>query len=162
MWIDSIALNTSRPLFASARLRRAVNYAIDRRALVREGGLNFLLAALPTDQYVPPGMPGFADARIYPFRPNLEKARRLARSERHTATLFAFSDSASAPQLAEIIKSNLKRIGIDVEVKLFKRTVYLRQAGVRHARDGIRRRRRRSGRTSSASLTVERSTRAPT
>ena len=123
MWLDSVALNTSRPLFASARLRRAVNYAIDRTALARQGGINFLLPALPTDQYLPPGMPGFADARIYPFRPNLEKARRLAGPEHRTAILHAFSDSALGPQLAEIIKSNLKRIGIDVEIRLFKRTV---------------------------------------
>jgi YVTN family beta-propeller protein len=123
MWVDRIELNTSRPLFASARLRRAVNYAIDRQALARQGGINFLLPALPTDQYLPPGMPGFVDARIYPFRPNLEKARKLAGSEHRTATLHAFSDSASGPQLAQIVKSNLKRIGIDVEIKLFKRTV---------------------------------------
>src|SRR5262249_14977021 len=31
------ALNTNRPLFASARVRRAVNYAIDRRALAKQG-----------------------------------------------------------------------------------------------------------------------------
>jgi YVTN family beta-propeller protein len=123
MWLDHISLNTSRPLFASARLRRAVNYAIDRTALARQGGINFLLRASPTDQYLPPGMPGFADARLYPFRPNLEKARRLAGPEHRTATLHAYSDSASAPQLAQIVKSNLKRIGIDVEIKLFKRTV---------------------------------------
>ena len=123
MWVDHISLNTSRPLFASARLRRAVNYAIDRTALARQGGINFLLPALPTDQYLPPGMPGFADARIYPLRPNLETARRLAGPEHRTATLYAYSDSASAPQLAQIVKSNLKRIGIDVEINLFKRTV---------------------------------------
>jgi YVTN family beta-propeller protein len=123
LWLDSITLNTSRPLFASSRMRRAVNYAIDRTALARQGGVNFLLPARPTDQYLPAGMPGFTDARIYPFRPNLEKARRLAGPEHRTATLYAFSDSASGPQLAEIVKSNLKRIGIDVEIKLFKRTV---------------------------------------
>jgi ABC-type oligopeptide transport system substrate-binding subunit len=68
-------------------------------------------------------MPGFADARIYPLRPNLEKARRLAGPGHRTAILHAFSDSASAPQLAQIVKRNLKRIGIDIEIQLFKRTV---------------------------------------
>ena len=51
------SLNTSRPLFRdNPRLRRAVNFAIDRRALARTlGGPQF---ATPTDQYLPPGMPG--------------------------------------------------------------------------------------------------------
>src|SRR6266540_1674447 len=31
-----LALNTSRPLFADVNLRKAVNYAIDRRALLRQ------------------------------------------------------------------------------------------------------------------------------
>jgi YVTN family beta-propeller protein len=129
LWLDHLTLNTSRPLFASARLRRAVNYAIDRSALARQGGLNFLLPARPTDQYLPPGMPGFTDARIYPFRPSLEKARRLAGPERRTAILHAYSDSALGAQLAQIVKTNLKRIGIDVEIKLFKRTVIFGKRG---------------------------------
>jgi YVTN family beta-propeller protein len=36
--IDTIDLNTSRPLFASKNMRRAVNYAVDRRALAANGG----------------------------------------------------------------------------------------------------------------------------
>ena len=37
--LDFMVLNTHRPLFRNARLRRAVNYAIDRRALARLGEL---------------------------------------------------------------------------------------------------------------------------
>ena len=129
MWVDFIALNTSRPLFASARMRRAVNYAVDRRALARQGGINYLLPATPTDQYLPPGMPGFVDARIYPFRPNLDKARRLAGRQHRTAILYGLSDSATGPGLAETVKNNLRRLGIDVEVKLFRRTVVFGKRG---------------------------------
>jgi len=51
-------LNTDRPLFrGNARLRRAVNYAIDRVALAGEHGYR---AARPTDQYLPIGFPGSA------------------------------------------------------------------------------------------------------
>jgi len=32
-----LALNTGRPLFSDVRLRKALNYAIDRRALARIG-----------------------------------------------------------------------------------------------------------------------------
>jgi YVTN family beta-propeller protein len=125
--VDQIALNTSRPLFSSTTVRQAVNYAIDRRALARQGGLELKLPSRPTDRYLPPGMPGFEDARLYPLRPNLAKARRLAGGERRTAVLYAY-DRPPAPQLAEIVKSNLKAIGIDVEVKLFAKGVLFERA----------------------------------
>ena len=46
-------LNTSRPLFRNnPKLRQAVNFAVDRRALARERGASH--AARPTDQYLLP------------------------------------------------------------------------------------------------------------
>ena len=51
--VDYLELNTSRAPFSLARMRRAVNYAIDRRALARAGGINNGLPAIPTDQYLP-------------------------------------------------------------------------------------------------------------
>ena len=124
--VDHVALNTSRPLFSSARTRRAVNYAIDRRALERQGGINILLRSSPTDQYLPPGVPGFQDARIYPFGPNLEKAKRLAGGQRRTAVLYAYNEPDSA-RVAQIVKNNLKAIGIDVDIKLFSRGVFFKR-----------------------------------
>ena len=59
-------------------MRRAVNYAIDRRALARHP-IPEALAGRPTDQHIPPGWPGFRDAAIYPLGgPDLATARRLA------------------------------------------------------------------------------------
>ena len=68
-----IVLNTHRPLFRDVRLRRATNYAIDRRKLNEIVG-----DMLPSDQYLPFDMPGFKDVDIYPFTPNVSAARRLA------------------------------------------------------------------------------------
>ncbi len=76
-------LNTHRPLFRDVRLRQAVNYAIDRRKLAEIAG-----DMQPTDQYLPPGMPGFKDVDIYPFTPNVSAARRLAGTQRRTAILY--------------------------------------------------------------------------
>jgi peptide/nickel transport system substrate-binding protein len=54
------ALNVSRPLFRNnPRLRRAVNFAVDRTALLRV--LGGRLAGQRTDQYLPSGLPGFED-----------------------------------------------------------------------------------------------------
>ena len=110
-----LTFNTSRPPFSSTRLRRAVNYAIDRRALSRPGPWTGL-PAVPTDQYLPPGMPGFRDARLYPSTPDLAKARRLAGPERRTVVLYVLSDPTFV-RFAEIVKANLSRIGIDVQIK---------------------------------------------
>lgn len=112
---DYLLFNTARPVFSSRRLRRAVNFAIDRRALAEAGGVGNGLPARPTDQYVPPGMPGFVEADIYPFKPDLRTARRLAGPLRRTVHLYT-PRGDSTEQLAEIVKSNLKAIGMDVDV----------------------------------------------
>lgn len=109
------ALNTSRPLFADASMRKAVNYAIDRRALVRiSPNLD-----KPIDQYLPPGAGGYRNANIYPLdRPDLAKAKALAAGRGGHAIMLA-SDGPAAIQRAQVVKNELKAIGIDVEVKFF-------------------------------------------
>ena len=53
----SFVFNTRRGPFTDPRLRRAVNFAMDRRALARNTGGSE--AGRPTDQIIPPGIPGF-------------------------------------------------------------------------------------------------------
>ena len=72
---DFLDLNTHRPLFANARLRRAVNYAINRRALARLGDGSLPVPQRATAQYLPPDIPGATNAHGYPLTPDLDKAR---------------------------------------------------------------------------------------
>ena len=95
--VDMVRLNTSRPLFASARMRRAVNYAVDRQALAANGG-SFYAHATVAQMYLPPGVPGFRDEHIYPLRPDLPTARRLAGPGRHTAMLYCICGAAAREQ----------------------------------------------------------------
>ena len=92
----AFALNTSRPLFRNnPRLRQAVNHAIDRAAFRRATGAPSVSRL--TDQYLPPEMPGYTNARIYPLeRPNLRKARALAkgRTRGGKAVLYTFDGPA--------------------------------------------------------------------
>jgi ABC-type transport system substrate-binding protein len=113
--VDYVAFNTSRPPFSSARLRRAVNYALDRRALAREGLLTGL-PAQPTDQYLPPTLPGYRDARIYPQSPDVARARRLAGPRRRSAVLYT-AGYTNHVRFAEILKANLRAIGMEVEIR---------------------------------------------
>jgi ABC-type transport system substrate-binding protein len=123
-------LNVSRPLFRNnPRLRRAVNFVIDRSAVQRavEGPLGGRL----TDQYLPPGLPGFRDARIYPLkRPNLRRALTLARG--HTRSGKAVLYTLEVPSFiaaGQIIRRNLAKIGLDVEVKGIPPSAYYQRLG---------------------------------
>ena len=118
-------LNTSRPLFRNnPRLRRAVNFAIDRAAVRAALGSPFSLRL--SDQYLPPGLPGFRDDRIYPLgRADVRKARTLAHGVRRggKAVLYA-PDIPFHIAAAQVIKRNLARIGLEVEIKGIPITAY--------------------------------------
>jgi peptide/nickel transport system substrate-binding protein len=114
---DFLALNTHRPLLRDTRLRQAVNYAIDRRALAAIGSA-YPYALRPTDQYLPAGLFGFRDVSVYPFTPDLAKARRLAGDKRRTAVFYTCNHSP-CDRMAQVVRSNLAAIGIDVQVKTF-------------------------------------------
>jgi YVTN family beta-propeller protein len=113
-----IVLNTHRPLFADVRMRQAVNYAIDRRSLARVGNPFNPLPERATDQYLPPGVPGFTDVRIHSLAPDLPRARRLAGGKRRSAVLYVCNVSP-CDKIAQLIRANLAAIGIDVQIKSF-------------------------------------------
>ena len=124
------ALNTSRPLFReNPRLRQAVNFAIDRAALRRAGSGRH--ESRLTDQYLPPGMPGFRDADIYPLDgPDLRRARELARGNtRSGRALLATVDSPEQLAFAQSVKQSLAQIGLEVEIKGFPLPAYFGRLG---------------------------------
>lgn len=112
-------LNTHRPLFADARLRQAVNYAINRTALAQLGYGGGKLPDLASDSYLPPDMPGYRNVHVYPLTPDLVKARQLAQGHTGATAVLYTCDLAPCPQQAQIIKTDLGSIGIKVEVKGF-------------------------------------------
>jgi ABC-type transport system substrate-binding protein len=117
--IRMLAFNTSRPLFRNnPRLRRAVNFALDRNELLTTSGGP--LVGRVTDQYLPQGIPGFRDARIYPDEGNLARARELARGHLRggKAVLYTTGTNPLPVQAAQIAARQLARIGLDVTVKL--------------------------------------------
>ena len=116
--LDFFDLNTHRPLFRDVRLRQAVNYAVDRRALARLGSLADPLPDQPVDHYLPPGVPGFTNTHAYPLTPDLAKARALAGGKVRTAVLYTCNLQPCDEQ-AQIIKNNLAAIGMHVDVRAF-------------------------------------------
>jgi YVTN family beta-propeller protein len=116
--LDYFYLNTHRPLFADVRLRRAASYAVDRRALAHLGEPFDLLPDRPTDHYLPPGVPGYSEAHVYPLGPAPAKARTLAQGAGRTAVLYT-CDFYPCAQQAEILKTDLEAIGLHLVVKQF-------------------------------------------
>jgi ABC-type oligopeptide transport system substrate-binding subunit len=125
---DYVALNTSRSAFASAKLRKAVNFAIDRPQMLRQRGA---FAGKRTDQILPPGMGGFKDAKIYPLKgADYRTAKRLAGNSCKNVTLYT-ATSPTGQNLAQVLKFNLTQIGCDVNVKSFVGFAIYTAAGTR-------------------------------
>ena len=99
-------------------MRQAVNYAIDRQALAQLGDAFSPLPAQPTDHYLPPGMPGFRDAHVYPMTPDVVKARSWRSGGGRTAVLYT-CDFSPCPEQAQIVKTDLAAIGLQVQIKTF-------------------------------------------
>jgi peptide/nickel transport system substrate-binding protein len=120
-----LAFNHDRPLFGgptrlgNVRLKKAINFAIDRRALMNQYGAH---AGAVHDQLLPPTIRGFRDVSIYPRRPDLARARTLAEGALRSSiqgTLYCTSRSP-APQVCQLVQSNLRAIGLNIDVRLHR------------------------------------------
>ncbi|MGA9161280.1 MAG: ABC transporter substrate-binding protein, partial [Actinomycetota bacterium] len=106
------AFNASRPPFSDPDVRRAAALAIDREALAEIWG------NAPTDQLLPPVMPGFKNLELYPLDGSgLGEARALMRGRTVTAVMAVPAGSDRSRQEAEVVRSNLAPIGITVEIE---------------------------------------------
>ena len=112
-----LVLNTHRSLFGDERMRQAVSYAVNRRALAQLGDWG-ALSDRPTSQYLPPPLPGSTAAEIYPLTPNVARARALATGRGRTAVLYT-CDWRVCFQQAQVLKNNLAAIGLRVAIKVF-------------------------------------------
>jgi ABC-type oligopeptide transport system substrate-binding subunit len=127
-----LAMNHDRPLFGggalgNVRLKKAVNFAIDRGAMIRQRGA---FAGIPTDQYLPKSMRGYREATIYPSRPNTSRALQLARGQtREGNGVFYCANRSPAPETCQIAQANLEQIGLKFDIKLFPRAVQFTKTG---------------------------------
>ena len=127
-----LAMNHDRRLFGgggngNVRLKKAVNYAIDRQAVLSQGGA---YAGVTNDQYMPPTMRGFRNVAIYPRRPNLSQARNLANGQQRGGDgVFYCSNRAPSPARCQVVQANLRNIGLNMDIRLFPRATQFELAG---------------------------------
>jgi len=135
-----LAMNNDRPLIkGNLALRQAVNWAIDRRAMINQRGFGSGSRAV---QILPPGMPGYrlcktGPAPCYPINitaATVAKAQALAKGHIGDGKAILYSSNRGAnPLIAQIVQFNLKQIGLNVEVDLFSRAVQIEKEGTRGA-----------------------------
>jgi len=108
-----LVLNNERPTFKNVAARKAVNWAIDRPALLRTRGK---FGGQRTDQILPPALPGFKNATLYPLKgSNPEQAKKIY-SGGGDITLM-HTTSAAAVNYGQIAKYNLEQAGFKVTLK---------------------------------------------
>jgi peptide/nickel transport system substrate-binding protein len=120
-------LNTQKAPFDNLKVREAVNYAVDPEAL----RLIYAGQMAPTDQILPPGMPGYRKFDLYPH--NMRKAHRLIR-EAHPSDrqITVWTDSESPNNLAGIYyKGVLQDLGFRVHLKIVNPDAYFTVIGSR-------------------------------
>ena len=117
-------MNTNLAPFNNVKARQAVNFALDRNALVNFFGGPVL--ASPVCQVLPPGFPGHVDYCPYTASPggtwsapDIEKAKALVEesgTKGQTVTIIA-EDTAVSKAIGTYMQSVLTEIGYVAEVK---------------------------------------------
>jgi peptide/nickel transport system substrate-binding protein len=122
-------LNTRVAPFDDVRVRKAVNLATDRSAIVRLWGGSEL--ARPTCQLLPPGYPSYRPYCPYTSRvqssgiwtgPDVARARRLVRAARATDVEVAVAVNADDPRkvaTARYFTQLLARLGFRARLRLY-------------------------------------------
>jgi peptide/nickel transport system substrate-binding protein len=128
-------INERIPPFDNVKVRQAVNYAIDREALVRiYGGL-----ATPTENVLPPTYPQYKKHDLYPF--NLAKAKQLIEQAGATGTDVTVWTSNNttrrAPQAGAYLQDQLNKIGLKAKLKTINAAIYWTTVGNQATKSGI-------------------------
>jgi oligopeptide transport system substrate-binding protein len=110
-----VTMNVKTPPFDNAKVREAVNMAINKERITRIINNR----AAPANQPLPPAMPGYAsDYKGYPHDP--EGAKKLLAEagvgDGFTTELYAMNVDPN-PRIAQAIQQDLAAVGIKAEIK---------------------------------------------
>jgi peptide/nickel transport system substrate-binding protein len=130
-------MNTREAPFNNVKVRQAVNYGINREALVRiYAGL-----ATPTENILPPTYPQYKKHALYPY--NVAKAKQLIKAAGATGANVTIwtsdNESRRAPEAAQYLQTVLNQIGLKAHLKEIHAAVYWTTVGnqATHAQIGF-------------------------
>jgi len=112
--------NYQRPLFSNLRMRRAVQYALNRRALIETypGGS----VGLPATRLLAPSVVGYEDTQLYPLRADLRRARKLAGRREERVVVYTWNDPAYDDAFNTALGKQLAAIGLRMTVIAWDQT----------------------------------------
>lgn len=118
-------MNTESPTFKDVKVRQALNYAIDSRALERI----YAGQIAGTDQILPPGMPGYEKFDLYPH--DLAKAKEMIKEANPAdMDITVWTDTESPNNEAgEYLNDVLQQLGFNTELKIINADNYFTVIG---------------------------------
>jgi peptide/nickel transport system substrate-binding protein len=125
-------MNNKTAPFNDIRVRQAINYAIDPEAINRIFGGRMH----PTQQILPPGMPGYEEYKLYPG-PDMEKAKALLAEANPTdkdITVWT-NDEPDRKRIGEYYHDLLTQLGFNATLKVVAGDVYFATIGNTSAPD---------------------------
>ncbi|KRD05774.1 ABC transporter substrate-binding protein [Mycobacterium sp. Root265] len=114
-------MNNKTAPFNDIKVRQAINYAVDPEALNRVFGGRLH----PTQQILPPGMPGYEEYKLYPG-PDMEKAKQLIAEANPTdrdITVWT-DDEPDRKRIGEYYHDVLTQLGFNATLKVIAGDVY--------------------------------------
>jgi peptide/nickel transport system substrate-binding protein len=113
-------MNTTEPPFDDVRVRQAVNHAVDPEALERI----YAGQIVPTQQILPPGMPGYEQFELYPY--DREKARAMVEeADPADSQITVWTDNErSQEEAGAYLAEVLKDIGFEVKLQVLNADNY--------------------------------------
>lgn len=119
----TLLINTRSAPLDDARVRRAIQHAVDPQAIARFVGLD---VATPWPSPVPPGYLGSTD-QVPRFAPDPARARALLAEAGHrdgvTIRAVVSSNTAQLP-IMEVVQAQLRRAGIRLEMDVVEHATY--------------------------------------
>ena len=109
-------MNQRTPPFNKLQARQAVNYAVNRQALVNlRGGLG-----VPTWNFLPPSYPQYTKITPTPYPYDMAKAKQLVQqsgTKGMKVTVYTISDVAVDKATGEYLQGQLKAIGWNAQIR---------------------------------------------
>jgi peptide/nickel transport system substrate-binding protein len=115
---DYAVMNTSKGVFANLNARKAVNYGINRKSLVKIRGPK---AGFPQCSLLTPAIPGYKKCTVYPLnKQDTSKARSLANG--HTGHInYWYTASTTGTLIQRLASSQLNAVGFNnIDYKPFQ------------------------------------------